>query len=136
MPLRSFRFENGQFHLEGYPEGATIHGIDGTHADELKRLLLFRGELELVLRWLSIVFAQTSNAPQCGEELAAALCDASLVAFIRCFEYKHPLKPLKPRKLFEASDRDNFERLRVIRNKKVAHDNLLTTGTFALLVQD
>ena len=53
--LQGIRMENGNFVLDGYPEGATVHGIEGPAAKELRRLAVFRGELESVVCWLSLI---------------------------------------------------------------------------------
>ncbi len=133
--LQGIRMENGNFVLDGYPEGATVHGIEGPAAKELRRLAVFRGELQSVVRWLSLI---PGDVPQDASNQAFAfvgLADAALLGFCRCFDLDHALKPLKKKKMLSLDQRDELERLQNIRNKLVAHDNQLFNGVFSLIVR-
>lgn len=125
--VRGIRMENGSIVLDGYPEGATVHGIDSPEANELRRLAVFMGELQIVERWLSLI---PSDAPQDASDQAfafAGLADAALLAFCRCFDLDHALKPLK-KKMLSLEQRDELERLRNVPNKLIAHDEQLFNG--------
>jgi hypothetical protein len=52
--LRGMRVEDGQFKLDGYPEGTTVRGLVSPQATELCRLMLFRTDLGRVIEWLHI----------------------------------------------------------------------------------
>ncbi|WOJ89675.1 hypothetical protein RZS28_18135 [Methylocapsa polymorpha] len=120
--------------LDGYPDGATVHGIDSPEAKELRRLAVFMGELQIVERWLSLI---PSDAPQDTSDqtfVFAGLADAALLAFCRCFDLNHALRPLK-KKMLSLEQRDELERLQSIRNKLVAHDDQLFNGVFSLIVR-
>ena len=56
-----------------------------------------------------------------------ALAVAALVRFCGCFESTsgHRSKPLKIKKIFQLSDRQIFEALKLLRNKLVVHDEQL-----------
>jgi hypothetical protein len=132
--VRGVRMENDRFVLDGYPDGAVAHGIDGVLATEFRRLAVFRSELKIVGEWLSripVKFPLNSG----DQVLFEALADAAIIAFSRCFDSSHPLKPLKAKRIFTIEQRDQLDRLRAVRNKLVAHDEHLTTGVFNLIVK-
>jgi hypothetical protein len=60
------------------------------------------------------------------------------VKFFCCFEGTKGLRqqPLKIKRVFCAEDRRAFDRLKLIRNKIVAHDEHLYPGEYAFLVTD
>ncbi|WP_156964519.1 hypothetical protein [Methylocapsa aurea] len=126
------RFENGSIVLDGYPADATVHGVDGKLSNELKRLSVFGADLLRALNWLDL--ATKSNSPNPTEE---ALDESALLAFCRCFESTngHRLKPLKSKQVFNPDQRAKFERLKLIRNRVVAHDEQLFGGVFVLVVR-
>jgi hypothetical protein len=126
------RFENGQFILDGYPEGATVHGIEGPIPKEFRRLAVFRSEL--LSGWLSRI---PRNLDVNSEERSVfeGLADAALIGFCRCFDSDHPLKPLKSKLIFSPEQRDQLDRLKAVRNKLVGHDEQLTTGVYSLIVR-
>lgn len=132
--VRGLRLEGGQLLLEGYPAGASVHGINLPGALELKRIAVFLGELQVVERWLSLI--PTSAPDDTSDEtfVYLGLADAALMGLCRCFDSDHPLKPLK-RKFLSLSQRDDLERLQNIRNKLVAHNEQLGNGVFSLIIR-
>lgn len=134
--IGKLRVEGGQIILDGYPDGSTVHGIEGIAADELRRLAIFKFELRLVQRLLTKISQSASGTTQEDSDLTIGLSDAALLAFCRCFDFDHPLKPLKSKRIFSPQQRDAFDRLKNIRNWKVGHDKQLTNGTYSLLVLD
>lgn len=127
------RIEDGQFKLDGYPEGSVVRGIAGPKPLELCRLVVFRGDLTNVCEWL-----MAANAEGVPPTIHEALCAAALVKFCSCFEGTSGLraKPLKRKNIFAPADRAIVERLRQIRNKLVAHNENLYPGEFPLIVLD
>jgi hypothetical protein len=133
MLLRGMRIEDGRIYLDGYPEGASVCGIGGQKAQELCRLVMFRGDLTAVLECL-----KAADALELQHQIRESLCDAALVRFCSCFEGTSGLraKPLKQKKMFVSQDRKTLEKLRQIRNKLVAHNDHLYPGEFPLIVID
>src|SRR5208283_3235571 len=118
--VQGVRLENGKLVLDGYPDGATVHGVESPEAKELRRLAVFLGELQRVERWLGLI---PNDPPQDTSDqtfIFLGLADAALLGFCRCFDLDHPLKPLKKKKIFSLEQRDQLERLRNVRNKLVA----------------
>jgi len=133
MLLRGIRVEDGRIKLDGYPEGASVRGLAVPKAQELCRLMVFRGDLNRVVEWLGAADAE-GRVGAAGE----ALCAAALVKFCSCFEGTAGLrsKPLKQKNILGSEDRKLLERLRQIRNKMVAHDEHLYPGDYPLLILD
>ena len=135
MLVSGARLVDGQFKLDGYPEGSSVRGLNAELPDvrELLRLFLFRSDLTDVVRWL-----EAAKAQELTQDTREALCTAALVRFCCCFEGTSGLrtKPLKQKKVFAGDDRKILERLRQIRNKLVAHDEHLYPGEFPLIVLD
>ena len=129
--VSSIRVSEGRIDLAGYPPGSRLHGWSGPGGKELGRLASFMGELELAQRWLNEIPPEID--PNSEALVSRALADAALLAFCRCFDFEHPLKPLKPKKVFSPEQRPKLERLRRVRNRSVAHDDQLSTGTFSLV---
>jgi len=132
---RQIRQDGNVLSLDGYPDGAAVHGIAGPLPDEIKRLMVFAADLRKALEWLT-------NQPVPGEgklpeAIAEAMDEAALLAFCRCFESTAGvrLRPLKAKKIFNADQRASFDRLRTIRNKVVAHDEQLTGALVPLMVK-
>lgn len=75
----------------GYPDAATVHGMQSADADELVRLKAFLKELYLVEQWLNMIPDDFRERPA-DAMLFSALADAALLAFCRCFDAKRPLK--------------------------------------------
>lgn len=132
--MEGVKMENGQIVLDGYPEGTTFHGLTTPLAESLKRLSVFMGELQQVEHWLRLI---PEGDPTTGDPAAisAGLADAALIGFCRCFDLNHPLKPLKPKRVFSPEQRDQLDRLKNVRNKLVAHDEQLTHGVFTLIAR-
>ncbi len=133
--VQAVRLEDGKLILDGYPEGATVHGIDSPEAKELRRLAVFLGELQRVERWLSLIPNDPPKDASDQTFVFTGLADAALLGFCRCFDLDHPLKPLKKKKMLSPEQRDQLERLRNVRNKPVAHDNQLSNGVFSFIVR-
>ena len=133
MLLRGMRVEDGQFKLDGYPEGSSVRGLSMPQAPELCRLMLFRSDLTRVIEWLSMARELNTEEP-----LQEAFCSAALVKFCCCFDGTAGLRsmPLRRKNIFRGEDRQSFERLLLIRNKAVAHDEHLYPGEFPLIVLD
>ena len=133
--VQAVRFENGKLVLDGYPAGATVHGIESPEARELRRLAVFMGELQMVERWLNLI--PTDISPDNSDQMftSVGLADAALIGFCRCFDVGHPLKPLKQKRIFSLEQRDQLDRLKGVRNKLVAHDEQLSNGVFSLIVR-
>lgn len=129
------RVENGQFLLDGYPEGAAVHGIEGEDAKELRRLAVFMTDIRRVKEWLDIIPIDPAAITNEQGRIFEGLADAALIAFCRCFDLDHPLKPLKPKRVFSIEQRDQLDRVRAVRNKVVAHDARLFGGIFSLIVR-
>lgn len=132
--ITGLRMESSGIILDGYPVGTTVHGIDSPEAHALRRMFVFMNELRQVGNWLCLIPA---DLPTEGDatHVATALADAALITFCRCFDVRHPLKPLKTKKLFTPKQRDQFERLKNIRNKMVAHDDNPSNGVFSLITR-
>ncbi len=126
--------EGSQLTLEGYAEGTTFHGVDSLEAHELKRLVVFRSYLEQVGSWLRLMSSDAELQGDTGQ-VVSALADAALVAFFKCFDREHKLKPLKAEEVFTPAQRDQLGRLRTIRNKLVAHDENPLNGLFTLVAR-
>jgi hypothetical protein len=126
--------EGSQLTLDGYPEGTTFHGVDSLEAHKLKRLVVFRSYLEQVGGWLRLMPSDEELNGDAGH-VASALADAALVAFCKCFDVGHKLKPLKAKKVFTPAQRDQLDRLKTIRNKLVAHDENPLNGLFTLVAR-
>jgi hypothetical protein len=133
MQPRRILVENGELKILGYEDGATASGISGDLPNQLNRLMLFSSELRSVLRWLDLRTPASSNRSPDENDIATALADAALICFLRCYDYEHPLHPLKVKEVL-PNYRSELERLRNIRHQKVAHERLHTTGTYSLLV--
>jgi hypothetical protein len=133
--VQGIRMENGGFVLDGYPDGATVHGVEGPAAQELRRLAVFMADLQCVVRWLSLIPGDLPQEPSDQTFAYVALADAALLAFCRCFDVTHALKPLKKKKMLSLEQRDQLKRLENIRNKLVAHDEQPFKGVFSLLVR-
>jgi hypothetical protein len=131
--LSGIRFENGKFLLDGYPEGASVRGLGIPKAQELSRLHVFKSDLDNVCEWISL--AKNFDPPDPKQE---ALYVAALIRFRACFEGTSGLrqKPLKQKDMFNSTDRACLERLRLIRNQMVAHDEHLYPGEYPLVVLD
>jgi hypothetical protein len=134
MVLQGIRFENGNILVDGYPEGATVHGIGGPLAEELRRLSAFRGELQAAARWLALIPNDAPTSPSDQAHIFVGLTDAALLAFCRCFDFDRPLKPLKLKGMLSAEQRDQLERLRAVRNRLIAHDTQVSNGLISLIV--
>lgn len=131
--LAGFSVKDGRIELNGYPEGTTVRGLALPQARELCRLMLFRNDLTLVTDWLHFAGGLDAQNP-----LREALCSAALVRFCCCFDGTSGLRsmPLKQKKIFKGEDRRALERLFIIRNKAVAHNEHLYPGEFPLIVLD
>lgn len=133
--VQGVRMENGQMLLDGYPDGAAVHGIEGPTAKELRRLAGFVVELQKVVDWLKAIPAHLAHVNVEQRLVFEGLADAALIAFCRCFDFDHPLRPLKQKGMLSIEQRDQRVRIRNVRNKLVAHDNQLFNGTFSLIVR-
>ena len=131
--LNGIRFENGKFLLDGYPEGTSVRGLGIPKAQELSRLHIFKSDLDRVCEWIS----QAKNIDPTDPK-HEALYIAALIKFRACFEGTSGLrqKPLKQKDIFNSADRACLERLRLIRNQIVAHDEHLYPGEYPLIVLD
>jgi hypothetical protein len=129
--IRGVRLENGHLMLDGYPVGATAHPMDSPDARDFRRLAAFGFELQEVVYWLDFI---PSGAPNESHRTFAALADAALIGFCRCFDPAHPLNPLK-QNMLSLEQRDQLERLRKVRNKLVAHNERLSDLTLSLIVR-
>ncbi|WP_146618731.1 hypothetical protein [Rhodoplanes elegans] len=127
----AIRFEEGTVLFVESPDDTTVHLVEGPLAMELRRLGVFRSELAIVSEWLSRIPADIH--PRSISQVDSALAEASLLGFCRCFDHKHPLRPLKPKRVFSPENRDNFDRLKAIRNQLIAHDSQLLTGVYSLI---
>ena len=136
MILNGIRFQDGGVVLDGYPAGSTAHGIEGEHAHELRRLAVFMSDLRQAQECLALIPVGPPEQSSAPLVLCEALADAALLAFCRCFDKDHPLKPLEPAQVLALTQRSETERLRLVRNKVVAHDDRLFRGVFSLVVQN
>lgn len=127
------RLENGKLFLDGYPEGSSVRGLGIPKAQELSRLHIFKSDLANVCEWISQAKDIDPSDPK-----HEALYIAALIKFKACFEGTSGLrqKPLKQKDIFNSTDRACFERLRIIRNKMVAHDEHLYPGEYPMIVLD
>jgi hypothetical protein len=133
--VQGIRMENGQMLLDGYPDGAVVHGIEGPNAKELRRLSVFEAELHKVVGWLKLIPVDLAQINMDESLVFEGLADAALLAFCRCFDSDHPLRPLRQKGMLSLAQRDQLERIRAVRNKLVAHDEQLFNGTFSLIVR-
>jgi hypothetical protein len=131
--LSGIRFENGKFLLDGYPAGTSVRGLGIPKAQELSRLHVFKSDLDDVCEWIS----QAKNIDPTDPK-HEALYIAALIKFRACFEGTSGLrqKPLKQKEIFSSTDRACLDRLRLIRNQMVAHDEHLYPGEYPLIVLD
>ncbi len=100
----------------------------------LKRLTVFRAFLEDTNKWLEAIPTDFTppNGPHSEQtKVWEALADAALISFCKCFDKKHPLKPLNL-KMFTLEERDKIETLITMRNKTVAHDDQKASMTFVI----
>jgi hypothetical protein len=134
--VQRVRFEDGYFVPEDYPEGTTVHGIDGSGAKELRRLFVFAEELHDVVRWLALIPSDLKVDPTDQTLVFTGLAEAALIAFCRCFDSKskHPFIQLKPKDIFSPEQRAQLKRIKTIRNKLVAHDERLYKSVFSLII--
>ncbi len=125
---------NGSLEIHGYPLGSSIHSVATPDAEELNRLTIFRSELKRVEYWLAKI--EERAIPDLEDsDINHALADAALLAFSRCFDFDHPLKPLRAKEIFKGDGRKQVERLRNVRHKLVAHAEQVVGGVFTLIVQ-
>lgn len=131
--LTAIRFENSKIVLDGYPEGASVRGLGIPKAQELSRLHVFASDLRNVCEWIYLAKNLDPSDPK-----TEALYIAALIKFRACFEGTSGLrrKPLKQKDIFNTADRACLERLRLIRNQMVAHDDHLYPGEYPLVVLD
>jgi hypothetical protein len=131
--LSGIRLENGKFILDGYPEGTSVRGLGIPKAQELSRLHVFKSDLDDVCEWIS----QAKNIDPTDPK-HEALYVAALIKFRACFEGTSGLrqKPLRQKDILSTADRACLERLRLIRNQMVAHDEHLYPGEYPLIVLD
>jgi len=129
------RMENGQMLLDGYPNGAAVHGIEGQNATELRRLSVFMADLHKVVDWLKLIPVDPAQIRADKGLVFEGLADAALLAFCRCFDVDHPLRPLRQKGMLSPAQRGQLERIRAVRNKLVAHDDQLFNGTCSLIVR-
>ena len=135
MVIRGVRLENEKLLLDGYPDGASVHGVEGPNARELRRFSVFMAELEKVVHWLKLIPVDMAQISMDQSLVFEGLADAALLAFCRCFDSDHPLRPLKQKRMLSLAQRDQLERIRAVRNKLVAHDNQLFNGVFSVIVR-
>ncbi len=131
--LTTIRFENSKILLDGYPEGASVRGLGIPKAQELSRLHLFASDLRSACEWISLAKNLDPSDPR-----TEALYIAALIKFRSCFEGTFGLrqKPLEKQDIFNDADQVCLERLRLIRNQMVAHDDHLYPGEYPLVVLD
>ena len=127
-------FQDGKLLISGYINGATVHGIDGLHAKELRRLMVFNCELRKVSQWLSRIPDAQQGLDKDQSDVFSALADAAIVGFCRCFYTKHPLRPLKQKGMLTTDQKRQLQRLINVRHNLVAHDAQLTSGLYSLIV--
>ncbi|WP_131113398.1 hypothetical protein [Lichenihabitans psoromatis] len=85
-------------------------------------------------RWLDLISSDIARPATPTEE---ALYEASLIIFCRCFKGAGGIRqrPLKPKQVFSQIQRGQFELLKIIRDRMVAHDEQLASATVALLIR-
>ena len=141
-----FRMEGTNWIFDGYPEGSSIvmlqpaassqrrkgeHRANGSQeVREFIRLVLYKGDLEQIISWCGVALNE-----QLEFNVREAAATAAVVRFVTCFEATGGwrAKPLKARLFFETKQRAQFERIKVIRNRMVAHDDALYTQPFGFL---
>ena len=130
---KNIRVENGRIILDDYPEGSSVRGLAVPKATELSRLHVFKSDMDDVCGWISLAKGLKQSDPA-----REALYIAALIKFRACFEGTSGLrqKPLRQKLLFDKTDYACFERLLIIRNKMVAHDEHLYPGEYPLIILD
>lgn len=110
--------QDGQLHIEGYPNAEKVVAIDGPKAQRLAHLSLHRNDLERARSYLEAIKETSSPILRQSAWLAA------IVLFMKCFQHSIRRGQLDPKKVFG----DNvpalaaFEYFKALRNKHIVHD--------------
>lgn len=144
--MASPTIDGNQFRLpENFPDGSSVVGYrlfeeeqartQGTNSQafqtrELARLLVFRSDLERVIRWCALLADDSLDI-----EIREASAIAAFVRLSSCFEGTAGLRtrPLKS-KILAPDLRERLKACKNIRNQMIAHDDNTRPGTFVMLV--
>lgn len=123
-------------HDDEWPLGATAHSIVGPDAEGFRRMVVFGTDLVSARDWLNAL--SQAGVEQAPTHIDQALYEAALVGFCRCFDSTAGLRarPLNPRRIFSPEQRQQFETMRTMRNRVVAHDEQLASATIAMVIKN